>query len=254
MVVVADMHCGHRAGLTPPEWQSKNEQDPFLKKISDFQNELWNWYKSIIEQLQPINLIVSNGDAIDGRGEKSGGTEIIKPDRNDQIKMAEYALKISNAEKYLIINGTPYHTGKEEDWECVLAEKLNAIYANHEFIKVEDVIFDFKHKVSSSIIPHGRFTAPRRAALWNLMHAIRGTQNKADYIIRSHVHYYTKSEDALQTVITTPAMQGWSKFGSRECEGTNDIGFICFDVDKRSVEQTNYIFNMKKYADNLRAL
>jgi len=247
MIILADLHCGHRSGLTPPKYWINSEEDGFLGKVAQFERDLWKWYSETIEKCKPIDVIVVNGDAIDGKGEKSGGTELIRTDRLEQVRMAAECIRIAEAKDVFIIAGTPYHVGKEEDFESSLADDLGAHFSNHEFIKCEDVKFDFKHKVSSSIIPHGRWTAPRRSALWNSMQAERGMQESLDFLIRSHVHYYTLSEDAIKTVITTPALQGWTKFGSKECEGTNDVGFLQFDCENGEAGLTKYFYDMREF-------
>jgi len=43
VVVLADLHCGHRAGLTPPEWHWHTENS-FQSKWAAQQIETWNYY------------------------------------------------------------------------------------------------------------------------------------------------------------------------------------------------------------------
>jgi hypothetical protein len=247
LVCIADLHCGHRTGLTPPEWQMQKGINAFFDKIHDFESDMWKWFSGCAERCKPVDILVVNGDAIDGKGDKSGGTELLTADRVLQGEIAKKCIQLFEAKHIVIINGTPYHTGKEEDFEAVLACELKAHYANHEFIQCGGVGFDFKHKVSSSVIPHGRWTAPRRAALWNSLQAERGLQPNVDILVRSHVHYYTLGEDQFKTVITSPALQGWSKYGSRECEGTNDVGFLQFDCEDKNYDLTKYFFDMRNY-------
>jgi hypothetical protein len=246
MVVISDLHSGHRFGLTPPTWQFK-DKGGFYSKVANFQKELWDWYVKEIESEKPINLLVSNGDLIDGKGFRSGGTELIVADRNEQIMMAKQCIEVADSKRVMIVNGTPYHTGSDEDFEAMLAELLHAEYSNHLHLDFGGVKFDFKHKVSSSIIPHGRYTAPRREAVWNALWYERGMLDKVDVVVRSHVHYYSLSEDAYSTVITSPCLQGYSKYGSRECSGTNDLGFLVFDCEDGNMKMTKHIFDMKKF-------
>ncbi|MDD5363391.1 MAG: metallophosphoesterase [Ignavibacteria bacterium] len=249
ILIISDLHCGNRFGLTPPPWQYK-EREGYYHKIGAFQRSLWTWYSSMIDKIKsekPIDVLVCNGDAIDGKGERSGGTELLEADRNEQIKIAKTCIEQAAAKKIIIVNGTPYHTGKEDDFEATLAALLNAQYANHCHINVDGVRFDIRHKVNSSVIPHGRYTAPRREAVWSAMWGERGLSEKADFIIRSHVHYFTLSEDAATTVITTPSLQGWTKYGSRECSGIVDLGFLVIDCDKGNAATSKYFFDMKEF-------
>lgn len=229
LVVISDTHCGHVAGLTPPAWQFQAERN---EKYARIQHVMWKWYKETLESLKPIDLLVLNGDAVDGKGTKSGGTELITSDRNEQINMAIECISIAEAEKVMMTYGTGYHTGIDEDWEDVAAGKIGAEIHSQPSIDVEGVIFDFKHKISSSVIPHGRHTGPARDKLWNILWAEKKLRPKADVLIRSHVHYFTQASDTFGTVFTTPCLQGpGSKFGARSCSGIIDIGLLSFDCD-----------------------
>ena len=70
VVVISEEHCGHLAGLTPPQWQVayKPKSDTKRNKWAKLQRDLWGFYEKTIEELQPIDILINNGDAIDGRG------------------------------------------------------------------------------------------------------------------------------------------------------------------------------------------
>ena len=103
--------------------------------------------------------------------------------------------------------------------------------SGHLFLDVNGCVFDIKHKVGKSTIPHGRLTPLIRAAMWNTIWNAIGRQPKARFFVRSHVHYYESWKNSHWEGVITPAFQYNTTFGIRECEGTVDIGFIYFDVD-----------------------
>ena len=233
IVIISDMHCGSRAGLTPPDWMypehcADHERETFARN----QRLTWAWFSRTIDRLRPIDYLFVNGDAIDGKGDRSGGTEQLESDRSKQAEIASEIIRFIAAPKIVMIYGTPYHVGNEEDWERLVANDVNAgKIGGHEWVEVNGVVFDLKHKVGGSQIPHGRYTAVAREALWNLVWSTQDGQPKADVIVRSHVHYFAHCGNSSTLAIVTPALQGWgSKFGVRECAGTVDIGFLHFDV------------------------
>lgn len=236
LVVIGDLHCGHRAGLTPPGWQyQENEQEPERANFGKIQRAIWDFYHRTIDALKPIDILVVNGDAIDGKGERSGGTEQLEADRIKQVEIAAECINYAQAKAVIIIYGTGYHVGKEEDFERILGDRVNAQkVGGHEWLDVNGVVFDFKHFVSSSVIPHGRFTSMARDALWNKLWAADDMQPNADVVIRSHVHYHRFAGEPGTLMMTTPALQGFgSKFGVRMCSGRVDIGLVSFDVHSR---------------------
>jgi hypothetical protein len=195
---------------------------------------MWDWYSGKMAALQPIDRLIVNGDAIDGRGERSGGTELLTTDRRVQCQIAKACIEETRAERVALLKGTPYHVSDGgEDWEEVLGDMVHADRIGyHEWFDANGVIIDCKHAVGGSQIPHGRHTALARAALWNRLWAEREMQPSATLIVRSHVHYHVYNGGAGWLALTTPALQGWTKYGSRNIEGTNDIGFISIDIDE----------------------
>ena len=235
LVVISDLHSGAVTGLTPPDWQYRFIKNDKTKrnKYSALQQQCWDFYDKTIQSLKPIDILVVNGDMIDGRGEKSGGTELIETDRQRQCEMAAEAIMRSSSDKIFCLYGTAYHSGAYEDFENLVADYVKSEkIGSHEWLDVNGVMFDFKHHLGSSNIPHGRFTPIARENLWSQIWAERDEQPKSDILVRSHVHYFGYTGNGKFLGITTPALQSMgSKFGSRRCSGVVDFGLVSFDID-----------------------
>ena len=229
IAIISDLHCGHRAGLTPPKYQYQPERS----KYGEAQKSIYEQYLAAIERWSPVDVLIVNGDAIDGKGDRTGGSELITSDRDEQVEMAYEAITAWKAPTIIMTYGTGYHTGKEEDWEAVLCSELNAEIHAHVWPEIDGVIFDVKHFAPGSVVPYGRYTGPARSRVWNLLWNERELQPKARVFIRSHVHAFTHSGDSRHLVMTTPALQAPStKYGARQCEGTVDCGFVVFTCDE----------------------
>lgn len=253
VVILADLHCGHMGGLTPPEkWFAEDDTDHVREKFARLQRIMWGFYKRNIDELKPIDILMVNGDLIDGKGDKSGGTEQITTDRYEQVKIAAQCLSIAEANTVVMAFGTPYHSGEDEDWESVIQDQLEAKeikIGGHEWYDVNGLVFDMRHHVSRSIVPYGRGTPLMREALWSILWAELAGYPKSDIIVRSHVHYFTYIESLSKVALTTPALQGFTKFGSRRATGLIDIGFIHFDVEGREDWKIGkHLLNLKQIA------
>ena len=240
VVIISDLHSGHRGGLTPPDWQYNLDSDnPDRAKWAKLQHTTWQWYADKLASLQPIDTLIVNGDAIDGKGQASGGSENITSDRNEQCEMAAVAICQAEANRVMMIRGTPYHGGKEENFEDLIAFNVGAdSIENHGYYEIYGNVIDCKHKVGSSAIPHGRWTATARSALWNTLWAERGLVPHANIIVRSHVHYHIEGSDSQRRFFTTPALQSWTQYGGQQCESTIDYGLIELQFE----EDGNYTF------------
>lgn len=240
VVTMSDLHCGHRAGLTPPGWQLRPvEDEPKRMKWVRLQDECWRWFRREIGRLQPIDVLVLPGDLIEGTGRRSGGTELITTDRNSQIDMALKCIRAAKADKVVMVRGTPYHTGEQEDMEDMIASLLPAEkIGDHEWYDINGVTFDVKHHIGGSTIPHGRATALLRDDLWNLVWSEDDEQPRADVIIRAHVHYHMAVSGVRRgrrwAAMSLPALQGMgTRFGSRRCSGHVQFGLVHFDIDRK---------------------
>jgi hypothetical protein len=234
-MVIADLHCGHDVGLTPPDWDKRpGEAYSRADTLYRHRRRLWNTYAKWCKELAPDILIV-NGDAVDGKGEKSGGTEQLTTDRVEQVDMAAACIEETKAKRIVMSYGTSYHSGSLEDWEDLVAKQVEAEkIGSEDSIYVYGTIINYRHHASRSSIPHGRGTPLSKTRFWNMIWAERGEYPKADILLRSHVHYFAFVGEADWLVVSTPALQGYgSKYGSRRMDGTVDFGIIYIDVNKK---------------------
>lgn len=243
VVAIGDLHCGHRVGLTPPQWQDKILDDDLdvnqHNKYARLQKVLYDSYIQSINAVKPIDSLIVNGDLIDGKGNRSGGTEQIKLARDEQATMAAYSILEAEAPIIRLTYGTPYHVGQNEDWENHVVSKIKELDP-HVDVKIEShgwydfngVIFDVKHFTSSSSIPYGKGTPLGKEWLWNTLWAEQGLQPRADIYLRSHVHYaFQCGEPNSWFACTLAGLQGMgSKFGARICKGLVHFGTLSFDI------------------------
>lgn len=237
IVIMSDLHCGHTVGLTPKSFDATPPKTAIAEyQLYRLRRTYYDTYRKIINSLKPIDVVIANGDLIDGRGEKSGGTELLFSDRNKQVDMAVACLRECEAESVFIGYGTAYHSGNAEDWEDQIASKIDAKeIVSHGFLDVEGLVFDYRHHVGSSSVPYGRFTQIAKEKIWNNLWNEFDEYPNSDITIRSHVHYYGYAGRYGWLGLTTPALQGYgSKYGDRRMSGTVDWGLIHFDVENKN--------------------
>lgn len=233
VMAAGDLHCGSAVGLTPPEWQYAIVGEPYHDKFSRIQKQMWDWFEEKVAQYYPIDRLILNGDAIDGKGQKSGGTEQITTDRIMQGSMVERIVKNTIKPRDVAMTfGTNFHTGIEEDMETPIAKALGGTIESHLERTINGVRIDARHFVGGSSIPYNRHAAVSKEDLWRLIWADRTGKEKPHVVLRSHVHYYGFSGNEFSTAFTLPCLQGLgNKFGSRICSGTVSIGFLIIDCE-----------------------
>jgi len=250
-IIISDLHCGANSGLTPPDYQYtqvKRAKDPSIikkNKLASLQKEVWEWYIAKTKALGKIDFIFLNGDAIDGSGKIIAGAEQIDTDVNIQSAMAVQcmeALDLKKDGKIVMTYGSPYHTGKESDHEDNIAKALNAKIGSHVWVDVNGCIFDLKHNIGRSTLPHAKGTSLAKEQLTSMMWALKGLTPNTDVFIRSHIHYpfYVGDPSIPYLSMSTPAMQWGTRYGSRQCTGTVDMGFLYFEVNDKGEYKWHY--------------
>lgn len=229
IVAISDLHCGHLVGLTPPAWWVSKGRSRTLRAV---QEEMWKFYEATLAALQPIDALLVLGDCIDGAGAKSGGTEELTTDHEEQCGMAATCIREAKAKTIVMVHGTPYHVGRGgEAHERQIAIEVGATIGGHEWAEAHGVVFDLKHKVGGSQIEHGRHTAIARERLANLLWHDRELAPRANILLRGHVHYHAGAFGPGWVGMTMPALQGpGSKFGVEQCSGLVHFGLLSFDI------------------------
>ncbi len=253
VVVLSDLHSGHFVGLTHPDYDGNFGTKTRKYHFQSARRAYWNFYASELDALKPIDVLLINADCVDGQGVKSGGTEQLTTDLEEQVQMAADAIKYADAKEIYMTFGTPYHTGLNEDREEGVASLVGARkIGSHIWVNVNGLIFDLKHHIGGSQSPAGRQTPLARERLWNLLWAEWAEYPKSDIIIRSHVHYFDYAGGYRWLAMTTPALQGYgTKFGARRMSGTVDFGFVHFDVTSK--EEYSWGYHILKSSE-LRAI
>ena len=228
VLIVSDFHCGHEVGLTPPKWNPDYAAD----HSSEYRSYMWDKYFKTVDALKPIDVLVGNGDLVDGRGERSGSLELIVLDRLLQAEMAAEVINVAEAGKVYITRGTDYHVGYDESWEEVVAERTHAERIGDVInLDVNGLMFSFRHHIGGSQTPLGRTTPLAREAVWNALWNVRQGFPLADVLVRSHVHYFAYAGGAQWLAMTTPGLQGYgTRYGERRLSGLIDFGLVVFDV------------------------
>lgn len=229
---LSDFHCGNIAGLTPPKF---NPESPDDYKNFCYRRGLYEWFLKEVKSLGPIDICVANGDLIDGKGPKNGGTEQIYLSLPKQIEMAVEVLKEVGAKEYHFTYGTGYHTGPDNDWELQIAQEFGADVKDVLTLDVNGLIMKWRHHIGGSQVPSGRATPLLRQQEWDILWAVDGEYKRSDVQIFGHVHYFQTNTNRFGTVFTSPALQGLggSQLGARRLGGIVDYGFLHFDVTGR---------------------
>lgn len=237
LLVLSDSHCGHRRGLTPPSYQSAvPETAPRERhKDAEWARLSWEWFRGELRRLPRPDLLLFNGDAVEGKGVRSGGTELITADREEQVEMALAVIEEVRAQRVTMTFGTAAHVGEDEDWESILARRYGAEKIEAEaHLDIRGLQICARHHIGGGSAPAGRATQMVNAQIKQLLWTAHEQQPRANLILRAHIHRcYSFGEPGLNFAgWVGPGLQGLgTKYGARRVDGLPvHFGFLAVRV------------------------
>ena len=200
------------------------------------------WDDCIDDLRQKPNLLVINGEPMDGANKKQLGQQSWTTNIEDQMNDFMKLIKPIPYDNILFTRGSGYHVQQEgTNFEEVLANRLGAArykaYGGSgatDYYALVDIYgkqFNFTHHIGFN-----KWAAYRTTALAREMAGMvfeRDKMGKADVIVRSHVHYFVHIEFVHTHGVTTPA---WKFPDAHLFRGglagtTPDIGMVEFIIE-----------------------
>lgn len=251
VMIIGDTHCGHWTGLAAPQYHLKPGDDPDLERCRRVQEALWNFYEGTLKIFGSVDECIINGDCVQGDDERNRGVELIQGDRVKQADIATTCFKRVKATKFSVIGGTLAHAGDAEDYDKLVAEKLNAAgypctFHNVDYLpKYYDVCFNVRHELRCGRQPTVQAAALRRILIDELVDVHKGYQDEpSDVLVRSHIHLYSDVAGFRigSRCFTLPALQmRGSKIG-RKYSGSYDVGMVLFYIGPNGKEDWTWTY------------
>lgn len=268
VVVVSDLHCGSEVGIcsAKPDREIGGSYNPNKR-----QEALLQAYESLTTEWASPDILIINGDAIEGRARRESGVPCWSVNLTDQLADAEKLIEMWNAGTIYVTDGTGYHVDAEGlgGLENKLAKNLGAVKVGHGkkisadelFLRIGGLTFHFAHHIS---VGSGWYRTTPLAkemamALLNASH-----KHKADVTVRSHCHFFCGVEFTSQKGFITPCWQLQTRYLFKKGAWVMpDIGAIRFRVkdgqvaiDKRffrpdAIKPRLHIYDPEKRQDRI---
>lgn len=249
MLVLSDTHCGNRVGLTPPAfWNEETRQ---------WLEPLWTFFDNMLRQVGRVDLLVANGDLIDGP-QKKDPTALLETDIEKQVEMATDILKMVPADKRVIVKGTGYHTDENCSFEAFVAKALGTEALDEYCCEIYGRLCQFQHVVGRSDIPYGQYTQIAKEMIRDMLQSVLEDFRAATLLGRAHVHYYVgvelgDNERGIRKAWTNPALQLKGPLKTKFVRGLRTmiyhVGGTLVEIDRTGWPTVRpIIFPLKMYA------
>ncbi len=225
LLFLADLHCGNLLGLTPPKWQSE--------ATSTLTRPVWDWYAATLKEIGPVDVLVVNGDAVDGDGHRETLGQLTT-DTKEQAEMAAECLGLVKAGRRYMTHGTPYHVVGSCDFEELVAEYVGAQIQDTLLLDANGLRMNVRHVAGRSDIPYGQGTQIAKESVRDLIQAMQEEREPADWTVRAHVHYWIKVEFDGKLAVSLPCLQVPDSIFGRRCRAMYyTLGMALAEVDEK---------------------
>lgn len=258
VLILSDMHCGHHLGMWHPDLKNPYGERANMNIGQKWLYQCWQEMLKLAKQRKPQVLVV-NGDLLDGEGRKSSGTEqystIVAAQQKAAIKLLEPYRDI--VEEIYVIRGTPYHDGNNGvDVEAVAAalgavpQRGNKDWHAHEHLDldIDGVVLNFNHEIAVASSFYAS-TPYYREAMYSAMAGLAGAYPNAKCIVRSHVHRWMHVENVSTHVVGTPCFQLQTFYMTRKSpyRMVPDIGGVFIEVDHQAHREGHDPIRVRKW-------
>lgn len=247
VLILSDTHVGSEVGLCPSRIVLNNGTPrEYVYKANEVQEIIDSNFKRIIKEVGAPDILVLNGDTIDGYNDKAHGLGEITTDLNEQVKMAKTCLSSIKAKKVYVTKGSNYHTGSNFNCDQAVADALHGEYRTTLKLNVANVILHFAHKLGNS----KRTSTKATAIMGQLQESlVKSPYQDIDILVRSHVHYYLSINYGYKCAVVTPALKSVDNFVRETDEivlGGTSLGAVYVDCTKGNYYIEPMLFDIPK--------
>ena len=214
--IVADLHCGSKWGLLSPD----NEEH----KQNIGQKYLWDCWLHLAKTWGKLDMLIINGDMIDGKQRKSDGTGILTANLSEQADMAiecvEAFVERTAPTKIIRSAGTPYHEGFDgtlKHFDTRFGLKRRQVHGLDPFdiVLADGIIINVKHHPEGAAALY-LGTLQDRETLWATITEDRQGLPRAQFLIRSHLHMYGRFDGCGKIHAITPCFQLQTPYAKKQ--------------------------------------
>jgi predicted phosphodiesterase len=248
VLVLSDIHVGHKFAVSPLSFELPDGGSYQANRV---QKALFAAWSEVAAEWKNPDILVINGEPIDGQQTKNLGVEVWTTDYLEQIKASIELVKMFNAKKIYVTRGSNYHVQvggvsvEEIFGQMVGAERVDGLHVSAElFLDIDGTKFNVAHHIGSSASGWQYKSTPIAKEMM-LMKLIESRKWPVDVLVRSHVHYYWAVQTPSHTGVINPCwqLQTWFQIQKGAAGLVPDIGAVRFNVGT----EKNYTWEKKLF-------
>ena len=245
VLVMCDTHIGSDVALAPEELILESNNRIMANEI---QLAILQEFYNMIDDVGRVDLLILNGDLVEGTNYYGEGAGCITTSMNQQAKTAIELLSEIKFRKVVGCRGTAYHGKKNPNLDHLVIEGLGGVCMDEVSMKIGETRIYANHRTP---VRMARFeTRPQSVAQDMLLAELNEMDfGHFDIICKAHVHYFVALDMGKSIGFVCPCWKGRDEFakGAANPFAFNpSIGYIMFDIENDgSFSWTKSIKNLK---------
>jgi hypothetical protein len=253
ILLLSDLHVGSKWGLWPPNFTAKNPRTDMIEEIPQnaVNKAIWaHWLKMLASsKKEKPDVIILNGDLIEGAQRKEGGRGLVTPELFTQCAACIKVLRTLPKVPMYFTAGTDYHQlpdGLSAD--LYIAETMGGEFGDELVIEECGIRIFARHVIGMSQSTWQYMTtAPARDQMLLYLNQAEDKYGRIHVAVFSHRHQFVCSQFASGLALITPCWQGKTVFAVKKgIISPPHIGWVSLIVDgpKRIAVDTSGIANV----------
>ncbi len=214
--VISDAHVGSTVGISSPEVVlNKGTPREYVRHYSELQAEIYEGFTSAMAEMGRPDILVFNGDIVDGYNRNAHGIGVWSCCYDDQINESVRLFQpyLPRSGEVYGTMGSTYHVGDNICGDAEVVKRLGGKFSETWFLEVSGVKLNFSHFIGvskNSRTKSNSVMAELSEAVYN-----KNYYGDIDVIVRSHAHYYVSTSYDSCTGVVTPALKARDDFIKR---------------------------------------
>ena len=246
VVTIGDVHIGNDGAIQTEEvWTERdNPEKSKCHKANKIQLDMLRKWEYMCDEYHRPDLLVINGDSIDGKNYKDTGLGLWTTDVDVQADVFAELVSYLDPREIVATSGSPYHSDRNPNVDRLAAirccervlhmnpeEAKSCFRGGYASINVNGCRMHFQHKVPTSKSTWQYRSTPLGRALV-LADLSSPEYGHYDIVAKSHAHYFTYVGFSSTMGVILPCWKAYDPFGDTNIEFVNPaIGYCVFFVE-----------------------
>ena len=240
VIPTGDFHIGSKGSITLPEVIT-DADIPSKKEIipaNETQKEIIKIYERLCDQYPHPDLLILNGDLVDGRNYKESGLGLWSSDVEVQAKVFAELISWLKPRKIIGTSGSPYHSDKNPNMDATAIEKCRTLGRKKGIFRqgyvsanVNGCRMHARHKITvSKSTWQYRATPLGKARVLSVLAEDKYGIYKL--LFHSHAHYFMYVGDSSGLSMVLPCWKVYDPFVDTFVEFNDPaIGYVAFEIE-----------------------